>query len=103
MNYVFCFEISGGCYYSTTYECTAYFIAFLLDFGAAFSFDCPCDPAAQNQSGIGGVDDGVSLHFGNIAIEELQNVIFDIYFHSIRLDYGLKTRKTGGGRIRTAE
>ncbi len=85
MNYVFCFQIAAAGYHCTAYKSWAYFVAFFLDFRAAFSFDCSCDTAAQNQLSIGGINNSIGLHFGNIAFEKLQNAIFDIYFHNKNL------------------
>jgi hypothetical protein len=85
VDYVVCFQVAAAGYHCAAHKRPAYFVAFFLDFRAALSFDCSCDTTAQHQLSIGGINNGVGLHFGDIAFEKFQNAIFDIYFHNKNL------------------
>ena len=64
------FEASACCEGSSSNRNASNFIAFPLDFFPALSPNGSGDAAAKNQIVVGGVDDGIGLHFGQVALHE---------------------------------
>ena len=58
------------------------FIAFLLNPVTALADDGPGNPSTMRQVLIGGVDDGIRLHSGNIAYHQLYGRIVELNSHA---------------------
>jgi hypothetical protein len=59
--------------------------ALLQDFGTPGPVDGPIHPAAAQQGGIGGIDDGLHVLPGDIPLYQFQFSPADHYFHGFAL------------------
>ncbi len=82
MDDVFSLEVSSGCFNSSADRSAADFVALLLYFWSAFSAYSAGDTAAEYQPGIGGVDDGLGVHLGDVTFSQNKQSVVDFSFQT---------------------
>ena len=76
-------EVATACNYSAAHRAAADFIALLLDGRAACSADGASHTGAQNERGIGRIDNRVGVDCGDIVFGEFEGFIVGVYIRRV--------------------